>query len=87
LKNKKLIVPNINLKKFYRICAFQKTSLETVDLKEKSFRKYIKFRAHLFGGYIKAESYSIFIDEIRKAILILVKSKNVFEYQFNFDSF
>lgn len=76
MKNKKLIVPNINLKKFYRICAFQKTSFETVDLKEKSFRSYLKFRDHLFGGYIKAESYSIFIDEIRKAILSKIISKD-----------
>ena len=76
MKNKKFIIPNINLKKFYRICAFQKTSHETVDLKEKSFRRYLKFREYLFGGYIKAESYSIFIDEIRKAILSKIISED-----------
>ena len=76
MKNKKLIVPNISLEKFYRVCAFQKTSLETVELKEKSFRRYLKFRNYLFEGYIKAESYSIFIDEIRKAILSKIISED-----------
>ena len=69
MKNMRIVIPNINLKKFYKICAFQEVSHSSVNLKEKSFRRYLKFRNHLFNGIVKAESYSIFIDKLRKSIL------------------
>ena len=75
MKNNKVIIPNVNLKKFYRICAFRDTSPKSINLKEKTFRSYLKLRNYLFGGHIKAESYSIFIDELRKSILSKIISK------------
>lgn len=75
MKNKKIVIPNVNLKKFYRVCAFKEVSHKSLNLKEKYFRSYLKLRNYLFGGFIKAESYSIFIDELRKSILLKIISK------------
>ena len=75
MKNNKFIIPNVNLTKFYRICAFRDASPKSINLKEKTFRRYLKLRNYLFGGQIKAESYSIFIDELRKSILSKIISK------------
>ena len=75
MKNKRIIIPNINLKKFYKISAFQDVSHNSINLKEKSFNRYLKFRNHLFNGIVKAESYSIFIDKLRKGILSKIISK------------
>ena len=75
MKNKRIIIPNINLKKFYKISAFQDVSHNSINLKEKSFNRYLKFRNHLFNGIVKAESYSIFIDKLRKSILSKIISK------------
>jgi len=75
LKDKKIIIPNVNLKKFYPICVFKKVSYESIKLKEKTFRKYLKLKEILFKDYVKAESYSIFINKLRKAILLKIISK------------
>ncbi|KKN54099.1 hypothetical protein LCGC14_0595930 [marine sediment metagenome] len=75
LKGRRIIVPNINLKKFYRICAFRNISFKSVDLNEITFKKYLTFKNQLFGGYIKAESYSIFVEKLRKSILLKLISK------------
>ena len=65
----------MNLKKFYKLCAFQNVSSKDIKLNQKTIAAYLKFRDYLFGGSIKAESYSIFIDELRKRILSKIISK------------
>ena len=72
----KLIIPNVNLKKFYKLCAFQNISSKNVRLSEKTVKSYLKFRDFLFGGHIKAESHAIFIDKLRKHILSKIISKD-----------
>ena len=71
----KVVIPNVNLKKFYRLCAFQKISSKDLKLNETTFRSYLKFRDYLFGGPLKAESYTIFLDKLRKRLLSKVISK------------
>lgn len=71
----KFIIPNVDLKKFYKLCAFQNVSPKDVKLNEKTFKSYLKFRDFLFEGPIKAESHAIFIDKLRKRILSKVISK------------
>ncbi|MEJ2279876.1 MAG: hypothetical protein P8Y70_19340 [Candidatus Lokiarchaeota archaeon] len=46
-----------------------------VRLNEKTFKSYLKFREFLFGGFVKAESYAIFIDKIREKIFSEILSK------------
>jgi len=65
----KIIILNVNIKKFYRICAFRDISTESIGLKQNSLKQYKNFRDYLFGGIIKAQSFSIFIDELKNAIL------------------
>jgi len=79
LNNKRVIIPNIDLKKFYRICAFQNITPESIGIKEKSFARYIRLREKFFGGTIKAEAYSIFIDKLRETILLKLISKEDLE--------
>lgn len=67
--DKKIIIPSINIERFYRICAFRDTSAKSIGLKEKSLKQYTKFRDYIFGDIIKAQSYSIFIDKLRDAFL------------------
>ena len=69
MSNKRIIIPNISIEKFYRISAFRDTSAKSIGLKERSFKQYTKFRDSLFEGVIKAQSYSIFMDKLRDAIL------------------
>jgi hypothetical protein len=69
LTAKKIVVPQLSLKKFYKICAFRNTTPESINLSEKTFNYYIKFRNQLFGNHIKAETFDIFIDILRKKIL------------------
>jgi len=57
------------------LCAFQNVSSKDIRLNEKTIKSYLKFRDFLFGGPIKAESYAIFFDKLRKRILLKVISK------------
>ncbi|MFW9867031.1 MAG: hypothetical protein ACFFEN_13125 [Candidatus Thorarchaeota archaeon] len=72
----KFVIPNVDLKKFYKICAFQKVSAKDVRLNEKTVKTYKKFRDFLFGGTIKAESNTIFMDNLRESILSKIISRD-----------
>ncbi len=71
----KFVIPNVDLKKFYKLCAFQNILAKDVRLNEKTIKSYKKFRDYLFGGSIKAESYAIFIEKLRKRILSKIISE------------
>lgn len=71
----KFIIPNVDLKKFYKLCAFQNLSSKDIKLSQKTIKSYLKFRDFLFGGLIKAESHTIFIDKLRNSILSKIISK------------
>ncbi len=71
----KFIIPIVDLKKFYKLCAFQNVLSKDIKLNEKTVKSYLKFRDFLFGGLVKAESYAFFIDKLRNCILLKVISK------------
>ncbi len=73
---RKIVIPSINLQKFYKVCAFQKVSPSSIGLAENSFKSYIKLRVYLFGKLVKAESFNIFIEVLRNSILSKIITKS-----------
>ncbi len=75
MEEKKIIIPSLDLKKFYKICAFKDATNMQVDLSEKAFKTYASFKNRIFENQVKAETYAIFIDLLRETILSKIISK------------
>ncbi|KKN38936.1 hypothetical protein LCGC14_0748390 [marine sediment metagenome] len=73
---RRIVIPTINLAKFYRVCAYQKITPSSIGLTEKSFKRYINLKDYLFGKLVKAESFNIFIEVLRNSILSKIISKS-----------
>ncbi len=68
LQNERIVIPYLDLKKLYRLSKVPHTTYQDLNISKKTFMKYIRFRDIIFGGIIKAESFTDFISRLREEI-------------------